>query len=357
MDLTQTQLLMIGAILPTPLRPGLGAGGLLQPQLDEGAGLVNPSDEKIESPATQYSSIAPLDETPLDMQTNQERRERKPEYVAKGAFLVKKDQEGEFNFPKFQSQPEPSWRAGDGFSGDEANPDFIFFVTGKHKRKRRSKFMLGMPTLSMNETSRPSSCIRAFGKRRRVDEFPQHQRRGVCRGEKKDIWPTLDDFVESTLPDRAKRLSNRAENDDGNSVVFSRRVVKETQLEPINTMKYIPLRRRERGVLDFGFSRGNDEIIAQLARVRAWRNVESDEAEEAEYSDEGSQAAETDFGRTTDDEGPVGAAENSSGTSRSSSLNSTDTSWWDADGNHVFRGDLEFSQSALDGLSQDSEEE
>ncbi|KAI1820832.1 hypothetical protein F4861DRAFT_37426 [Xylaria intraflava] len=122
-------------------------------------------------------------------------------YITKGVFRLQSHREpGGYRFPKYRSQPESTWRIGDGFSDDEVSPEFLLGSTGKnrHKRKRsRSLSALGKLSLETENTV----------KRRAAGETPSqlHPRpspglwAGVRRGQIEELWPTRENFTDSTI--------------------------------------------------------------------------------------------------------------------------------------------------------------
>ncbi|KAI2621265.1 hypothetical protein GGR54DRAFT_639395 [Hypoxylon sp. NC1633] len=140
----------------------------------------------------------------------------KVRYEQKGAFRLKKDKrEDKFRFPKPCSQPEPLWRAGDGFSSDEARPDFVFNMAGTHKQKK-ARLLPGIGKLELEsedvskKAPRQSGTIRS--KVQRSSQYETQHRRSVA----KDVWPTRENFAEelevrkqdSTVPVSQKRIDS-----------------------------------------------------------------------------------------------------------------------------------------------------
>ncbi|KAI8628307.1 hypothetical protein F5Y19DRAFT_476713 [Xylariaceae sp. FL1651] len=137
-------------------------------------------------------------------------------YVAKGAKWLQKNRgPNEFRFPEYISQPEPTWRAGDGFSGDEARPHFTFLMTGKHKRKRsRSLSALGQLSVD-DEISIKNDAIVPNDSRLR--QGPTNKLQIKSRStEVKSTWPTRENFAESSV----SKISRRNIPDD-RSVISS----------------------------------------------------------------------------------------------------------------------------------------
>ncbi|KAI0132673.1 hypothetical protein BJ170DRAFT_680554 [Xylariales sp. AK1849] len=273
-----------------------------------------------------------LDQLTSSGQPDQTLKSRKSARIVKGVFLVKEDpKHDEFNFPASRSQPELSWRPGDGFSADEAKSDFMVFCTGKNKRKRPSS-LPGMGNLSVESDPVQSGSVRASGKRQRVSEFHHPQ---LLRGEKKDAWPTYHDFMDSTLPNRPKRAP-LAEDEE---ITIPDSFRPETRVfEPRSTIKFLP--QYDKGALDFrNFSNPEPQVrstlVPALERMRAWRMsspVEDPrsarEDADREYA-KVSRIPESDCGSDSDDE-----------PSDSNESNQSVRSYWDADGNHVYPDDI-----------------
>lgn len=109
----------------------------------------------------------------------------------------------ELRFPESRSQPESSWALGDGFSGDEAQPEFMFLMTGRRKRKRsRSLSALGQLTLEPANASIGDEVGSALGrssnKRRQVLQVKDR------RSEVRDLWPTRENFAEGLVSKRTE---------------------------------------------------------------------------------------------------------------------------------------------------------
>ncbi|KAK9771225.1 hypothetical protein SCAR479_12090 [Seiridium cardinale] len=134
----------------------------------------------------------------------QAQQKRRP---TNGAFLLRQESESEsdeFRFPVPRSQPEPVWHPGDGFSSDEATPDFVFYVTGQRKR-RRPRSLPGLGRLSLGSVGEKGGSIRDAKKRQRTGQPFVSRKAKLLRGAAKDTWPTYDDFMSSTLPLRPRQ--------------------------------------------------------------------------------------------------------------------------------------------------------
>ncbi|KAK8090580.1 hypothetical protein PG994_000085 [Apiospora phragmitis] len=122
--------------------------------------------------------------------------------VIKGGFIIKTPSTEQYKYPKATSQPEPVWSAGDGFSQDEAAPDFLFYATGKRKRKRSSTLpRMSKLATETDETGSPS--LRPSNKRSRGIGI--YENLELLRGGQKEAWPTKADFENCTLSTRSKR--------------------------------------------------------------------------------------------------------------------------------------------------------
>ncbi|KAF7536724.1 hypothetical protein G7054_g4265 [Neopestalotiopsis clavispora] len=128
-------------------------------------------------------------------------RPRKACRALKGGFLVTIPKQAEkFLFPVLKGEPDPIWRAGDGFSDEEAAPGFLFYVTGQ-KKHTKPTLTTGFGTLPLVPamTMHPVS-IRHSLKRRKVDQSSIIRCAALLRGRAKEPWPTYDNFMESNLP-------------------------------------------------------------------------------------------------------------------------------------------------------------
>ncbi|KAF3022002.1 hypothetical protein E8E14_011534 [Neopestalotiopsis sp. 37M] len=128
-------------------------------------------------------------------------RPRKACRAVKGGFLVTIPKQVEkFLSPVLKGEPDPIWRAGDGFSDEEAAPGFLFYVTGQ-KKHTKPTLTTGFGTLPLVPVmnTHPVS-IRHSPKRRKVDQSSIIRRAALLRGRAKEPWPTYDNFMESNLP-------------------------------------------------------------------------------------------------------------------------------------------------------------
>ncbi|KAI0387997.1 hypothetical protein F5Y04DRAFT_286909 [Hypomontagnella monticulosa] len=140
---------------------------------------------------------------PLSLEVESHDNDGKAVYEQKGAFRLKKNEGNrQFRFPKSLSQPEPLWRAGDGFSVDEARPGFVFLMTGAHGRGR-SRSVPGIGKLPLESENVSGENLRALGttcpKVQRLSQYDTKRRRGAA----KDVWPTRDNFSEE-IPSRKR---------------------------------------------------------------------------------------------------------------------------------------------------------
>ncbi|KAI1386678.1 uncharacterized protein F4822DRAFT_444992 [Hypoxylon trugodes] len=131
----------------------------------------------------------------LSLSSTAEHNNEEIAYERKGAFRLKKNKRvGQFRFPKSKSQPEPLWRAGDGFTGDEARPDFVFPMARLNKQRSRSLPGVGKLQLETeNESTLEPSGLRSDRpKATNLSQLEMKRRRGPP----KDVWPTRDNFTE-----------------------------------------------------------------------------------------------------------------------------------------------------------------
>lgn len=221
---------------------------------------------------TKRSSESPiLGERYVTRERLGDHKDEKQGYIPKGAFLVRKEPNSDqYRFPKASAKHQSSWVPGDGFSDAEAKPDFLFFVTGKRKRKT-SPSLPGMGKLTTGMDGTKTSSIQAHGKRAQK-EGAYHQKSELLRGERRDVWPTRHDFIDSTLPRRDEKAMDYCSADDF--------FIPSTVLSPPVTM-YTPQPTSKfgnwigKGPLDFRNFETEDaagtNLLKNLWRVRAWR--------------------------------------------------------------------------------------
>lgn len=159
-------------------------------------------------------------------------------YVTKGVFRLYNYQEPEgFRPLKSISQPEQTWRAGDGFSDDEATPDFVFLMTGKHKRKR-SRSLSAFGQLSIE-----AGNVAENGKMGVTSSQPHRLRglqRNVRRKTVKDLWPTRDNFSEDLVVQKPGAVAIKDGNIVQSTPLFSPTPMPSSTLE----MKQAKLQKR-----------------------------------------------------------------------------------------------------------------
>ncbi|KAI1141936.1 hypothetical protein F5Y05DRAFT_422205 [Hypoxylon sp. FL0543] len=138
--------------------------------------------------------LAPL---PLSGDSEQNDGESNLAYERKGAFRLKKRSKGadEFRFPKARSEPEPLWRAGDGFSSDEAKPDFMFLVTSTHKQ-RTSASLPGIGKLPLEVEDANKENLHGSGISKPKVQRPSKYKLKRLRGTINDVWPNRENFSE-----------------------------------------------------------------------------------------------------------------------------------------------------------------
>ncbi|KAH8195382.1 hypothetical protein TruAng_010463 [Truncatella angustata] len=260
--------------------------------------------------------------------------------LTKGVFLVKKGSGiNEYRFPATNSQPEQAWCPGDGFSGDEGNPDFVFYVTG-HKKRRRSISMPGIGQLTTRRSAEQTSSIRDSGKHRNR-QLSRYRRTTLLRGAAKDQWPTYDNFMDSTLHIRSKLPAIR-----GNLVNIQ--PSSEDRLsqnmgihEPHPTLKYAP--KRGDGILDlrnFISSAGpevHSSYSSAIMRMRTTRMSSPLREPDGETSVDPDEASSEDSIMHE-----IGYTLTPSNKNSSSSDHSDESlhSLWDEEGNHLYVDDI-----------------
>lgn len=142
---------------------------------------------------------SPVGQLPLSREVEHSNSDKEVSYETKGAFRLKrKTGNFEFRFPKSLSQPEPIWCPGDGFSSDEARPNFIFSMTGTHKQ-RRSQPLPGVGKLPVESerVAKEDDCGQQPN-RSRVQYLTQYDLKNR-RSTAKEIWPTLQNFTEDLV--------------------------------------------------------------------------------------------------------------------------------------------------------------
>ncbi|KAL7627716.1 hypothetical protein AAE478_001911 [Parahypoxylon ruwenzoriense] len=167
-------------------------------------------------------------------------------YETKGVFRLKKHvPTHEFRSPRPLGQSEVLWRPGDGFSEDEARPDFMFLMTGTHKRKRSQSLpRIGKLEFEQKDREELGTCASGNSrpKTQRLTQYEMRLRRGVA----KDIWPTINNFSEE--------LDARARNPTvpSKEIVPSTVSPKPQQVpQPRGMFGYVPPPLRRRNDSDF----------------------------------------------------------------------------------------------------------
>ncbi|KAI2783607.1 hypothetical protein F4815DRAFT_503495 [Daldinia loculata] len=200
--------------------------------------------------STKKSQGVTIPQLPLTGQVEYNENGGQVTYERKGAFRLRTDKgNNKFRFLKPRARPEPPWRAGDGFSGDEARPNFLFFMTGTHKQ-RRPELLPGMGKLQLeNEVANKDDVrgSRLSGSKVQHSTPTQREiknRRGIA----KDVWPTKENFVEELGP--RHRKSTTLENQ---GAISPSMLTKPTFLTPQNQdmFSYKTLTPRKRKHSDF----------------------------------------------------------------------------------------------------------
>ncbi|KAI1416911.1 hypothetical protein F5Y13DRAFT_204283 [Hypoxylon sp. FL1857] len=193
-------------------------------------------------------------------------------YEQRGAFKLKKSKGvDEFRFPKSLSQPEPIWRAGDGFSSDEAKPDFMFLVNSTHKQ-RGSGSLPGIGKLQLEVENVNKENLRSSGisrpKTQHLSQYAMTRRRGAV----KDVWPTRENFSEEL--EVRKRNPTVPENEKIIPSTLLPQPTPEPRPREIFTYNPLPLRARKHSDFEhFGQRlRGSGEL--STTRDAEPRNME-----------------------------------------------------------------------------------
>ncbi|KAI1081653.1 hypothetical protein F5B20DRAFT_588241 [Whalleya microplaca] len=226
-------------------------------------------------------------------------------YETKGAYRLQKNRGIEkFLVPKPLAPQKPTWRAGDGFSGDEARPDFMFLMTGKHKR-RRSRSPPGMNKLELEKEAGSMGNLRGSGTiRPKLDRFTRVQMKHL-RGEAKDTWPTIDNFSD----DSAVRARNPAV--PASQIIIPSTIPPQPTPIPIARELLNPVRSSPKGARlnfeDFGqqvrriMSSSQEDRVPRDAPTH-FRGPEPRDEGEEEYSMEEDDLVSERYNRQSDDE-------------------------------------------------------
>ncbi|XXG98234.1 hypothetical protein Hte_004557 [Hypoxylon texense] len=207
-------------------------------------------------------------------------------YEKKGAFRLKRNPANlEFRFPKSLSQPEPLWRAGDGFSSDEAKPNFIFSMTGAHKQKRpRPLPGIGKLQLEAEKMAKEDTSGRHAkrSKTRHLTEYDMERRRGAA----KDIWPTVENFAEELVV----RTRNPIVPDHENIIPSTISPEPTPVPQPRPLLEYVPPSSRKRKHSEFeNFGRrlqAHGSMFADSPEPRGAHINQLDIGNDEEYDDE-----------------------------------------------------------------------
>ncbi|KAI0466832.1 hypothetical protein F4859DRAFT_518668 [Xylaria cf. heliscus] len=205
-------------------------------------------------------------------------------YITKGAFRLYNYREPElFRFPKSRSQPEHYWQAGDGFSGDEATPGLVLPMTSKHKRKRsRSLSAFGQLSLETENTvgnnvgwvaSSQSRLMRLHGPREKA-----------FSAEVNELWPTRENFAESTIAQRRRNIA--VENHNRTTPANS----EPGALSNVNVKKAIPLKRMPSGFENLGKRKRRSRSFYGRTPSSSFMRVSpecQDQAGDNKYDEEG----------------------------------------------------------------------
>ncbi|KAI0111461.1 hypothetical protein F4814DRAFT_460714 [Daldinia grandis] len=200
--------------------------------------------------STDKSQGVTIPQLPLTGQAGCNENSGQVAYERRGAFRLRKDKgKHEFRFPKPRGQLEPSWRAGDGFSGDEARPNFLFLMTGIHKQ-RRPELLPGMSKLQLESEVINKDGVRGsrLSGSRVQHSTPSQREIKNRRSIAKDVWPTKENFVEELGPQHRKSTTL-----DNQGAISSRMLTQPTFVTSQNQdmFPYKPLTPRKRKHSDF----------------------------------------------------------------------------------------------------------
>ncbi|KAK8080128.1 hypothetical protein PG997_007946 [Apiospora hydei] len=300
-------------------------------------GRGRPITPRSQSRARSRSRRTILGELPITNTANQKAHRTEFVRVLKGGFIIKTPSTEQYKYPKASSQPEHIWRAGDGFSKEEAATDFLFYATGKHKRKRSSTLpRMGKLATGTDEAESPS--VRQSNKRSRGIGI--YENLELLRGEQKEAWPTKADFEDCTLPTRPKRDLRTTQHDQAEiTIPATSRPQRERSADSRSTIKYVP--RSKKGALDFANFRDleivkptflEDNLLSQIRIPRY--DSESGEDEEEEEDEDEDDERRTEEGSHADSD-----CEEYVTPYASTGASSPSGAYWDKRGNHIFPAD------------------
>lgn len=272
------------------------------------------------------------------------------------AFLVRRNPElDEFRYPAHGHESGLVWRPGDGFTRDEAKPDFVFHMTGKHKR-RLPRTLPGMKSLPVQN----GSAISLSGddssqyKYRRIDLYSEFQSvKLLHRRTKQEVWPTYEDFFDSTLPTRT--VQPVLVDDAYLAPLFSPFKVSPAETKYATSVTSRGNVQLKREFLDFqNFGRCiepevRSEITPALMRMRAFRTSSPLEESGSEQSADLEEYSEYSLAPELEDGEELEVSEEGG-----SSEMDTDASMWDAEGNHLYPSDIQ--QLKMERMRTDEEE-
>ncbi|KAK7956616.1 uncharacterized protein PG986_005838 [Apiospora aurea] len=298
-------------------------------------GRGRPITPRSQSRARSRSRRTILGELPTTNTANQKAHRTESVRVLKGGFIIKTPSTEQYKYPKASSQPEPLWRAGDGFSKEEAATDFLFYATGKHKRKRSSTLpRMGKLATGTDETESPS--VRQSSKRSRGIGI--YENLELLRGEQKEAWPTKADFEDCTLPTRPKRDLRTTQHDQAEiTIPATFRPQRERSADSRSTMKYVP--RPKKGALDFANFRDLEIVKSTFPEDNLLSQIRIPRYDSESGDDGGEEEDEDDERRTEEGSQADSDCEEYATPYASTRTSSPSGAYWDKRGNHIFPAD------------------
>ncbi|KAI0437374.1 hypothetical protein F4803DRAFT_570920 [Xylaria telfairii] len=204
-------------------------------------------------------------------------------YITKGPFRLYDYQSPKlFRFPKLRNQLDRSWRVGDGFSGDEATPDFTPLMTCKHKRKQ-SRSLPAFDQLSVEADYVGNDTGAVTSSQSHIKRL--HRPRGkVCATEVRELWPTRENFADSTITQNPTDAT--VEN---HSPILPLRL-KPVAKSKLETRRAIPLKRMASGFEGLGKSKRRSQSHHSGNQSFSFRRILPEQKYQTiygEYNEEG----------------------------------------------------------------------
>ncbi|KAI1481885.1 hypothetical protein F4774DRAFT_430108 [Daldinia eschscholtzii] len=177
-------------------------------RLDDGGTVSSNTTFQMDESTKEAQALALL-RLPLYEQAEYNKNSEPVAYEQKGAFLLTKDKGNDvFRFPSTPSQLQPVWRAGDGFSGDEARPRFSFPTTSMAKQ-RRTELISRMGKLQLESETGYKDDMDGSRINCSNSQHPTltQSETGRQRSIAKDVWPTKYNFAEELGPRHRRSIA------------------------------------------------------------------------------------------------------------------------------------------------------